>query len=129
MTHQPMKPPAVVKLTNQPNTVAASLETVMKAKREKSDHPCAHSAYGPPYSNRTRLTQKTTAINGRPPSVTRLKILGTWPPMERPKKTREEEYRILLPAEKARANTAVLIICGRTLIPARLMAMGEEGWI
>jgi len=37
MTHQPMKPPTVVKLTNQPNTVAASLETVMKVKREKSD--------------------------------------------------------------------------------------------
>ena len=76
MTHQPMKPPTVVKLTNQPNTVAAPLETVMKVKREKSDYPCAHSIYGPSYSNIKKLTQKATAINGRPPSVTRLKIFG-----------------------------------------------------
>jgi len=71
----------------------------------------------------TRLTQKATAINGRPPSVTRLNILGAWPRMERPNKTREEEYRKLLPAEKALVKTAALIMCGRTLIPARLMAM------
>jgi len=43
--------------------------------------------------------------------------------MERPNKTREEEYRKLLPAEKALVRTAALIICGRTLIPARLAAM------
>jgi hypothetical protein len=39
ITHQPMKPPTVDKLTNQPNTVAAPLETVMKVKREGSDYP------------------------------------------------------------------------------------------
>jgi hypothetical protein len=42
MTHQPMKPPMVDKLTNQPKTVAAPLETVMKVKREKSDYPYTH---------------------------------------------------------------------------------------
>ena len=43
--------------------------------------------------------------------------------MERPNKTREEEYRKLLPAEKALVKTAALMMCGRTLIPARLIAM------
>ena len=43
--------------------------------------------------------------------------------MERPNKIREEEYNILLPAEKALVKIAALIMCGRTFIPARLMAM------
>jgi hypothetical protein len=43
--------------------------------------------------------------------------------MERPNKTREEEYNILLPAEKALVKMAALMMCGRTFIPARLMAM------
>jgi len=43
--------------------------------------------------------------------------------MERPNKTREEEYRKLLPAEKALVKTAALMMCGRTSIPARLIAM------
>ena len=49
--------------------------------------------------------------------------------MERPNKTREEEYRELLPAEKALVKIAALMMCGRTLIPARLTAMtyGLEG--
>jgi len=69
------------------------------------------------------LTQKATEMNGRPPFVTLLKILGAWPRMDRPNKTREEEYRKLFPAEKALVRTAALMMCGRTLIPARLMAM------
>jgi hypothetical protein len=83
------------------------------------------------YPNERRLTQKATEINGRPPSVTRLKILGAWPWMERPNKIREEEYRTLLPAEKALVKAAALMMCGRTFIPARLTAMTyglrEEG--
>jgi len=51
--------------------------------------------------------------------------------MERPNKTREEEYRKLLPAEKALVKMPALMMCGRTLILARLMAMtyglGGEG--
>ena len=43
--------------------------------------------------------------------------------MERPNKIREEEYNILLPAEKALVKMAALMMCGRTFIPARLMAM------
>ena len=48
MTHQPIKPPAVVKLTNQPKTVEAPLETVIKVRRENRDCPCTcsvHSQY------------------------------------------------------------------------------------
>ena len=43
MTPQPMKPPTVVKLTNQPKTVLAPLETVMKARRENEDYRFTHS--------------------------------------------------------------------------------------
>ena len=43
--------------------------------------------------------------------------------MERPYKTREEAYRELVLAEKALVKMAALMICGRTWIPARLMAM------
>ena len=72
---------------------------------------------------KTRLTLKAIATNGRPPFVTRLKIFGAWPRIERPYKTREEEYRKLLPDEKALVKIAALMMCGRTRIPARSMAM------
>ena len=40
--HQLMKPLTVVSLTNQVNTVLASLETVIKVRKEKSDYPYPH---------------------------------------------------------------------------------------
>ena len=43
--------------------------------------------------------------------------------MESPNRMREEVYRELLPAEKALVKTAALMMCGRTFIPARLIAM------
>ena len=46
MTHQLMKPPMVAKLTSQPKTVEAPLETVMKVKREKRDCPCTCLVHG-----------------------------------------------------------------------------------
>ena len=49
----------VVKLTNQPNTVAAPLDTVMKVKREKSDCPYTRSARGPMYLNQTKTHTKS----------------------------------------------------------------------
>jgi len=76
MTHQPMKPPTVVKLTNQPKTVAAPLEAVMKAKRENKDYPYTRSVDGPSFPSKKRLTQKATETSGRPAFVTRLKIAG-----------------------------------------------------
>ena len=54
MTHQPMKPPTVVKFTNQPKTVAAPLEMVMKAKSENEDYPCTRSADDPPFPNKIK---------------------------------------------------------------------------
>jgi len=75
MTHQPMKPPTVVKFTNQPKTVAAPLEMVMKVKSENKDYPRTQSTIRC-VKTKTRLTQKATEISGRPPFVTRLKILG-----------------------------------------------------
>ena len=55
--------------------------------------------------------------------MTRPKIFGAWPRMERPNKIREEAYRKLFPAENALVKIAALMMCGRTWIPARLMAM------
>jgi len=43
--------------------------------------------------------------------------------MERPNKIREETYRKVLPAEKALVKMPALMMCGRTSILARLMAM------
>ena len=40
-----------------------------------------------------------------------------------PYKMREEVYKKLLPAENALVKTAALIMWGRTLIPARFIAM------
>ena len=57
MTPQPIKPPTVVKLTNQPKTVEAPLETVMKAKRENRDCPYTRSVY----SQYIRTNEKTHA--------------------------------------------------------------------
>jgi len=75
MDHQPMKPPTVVKLTNQPKTVAAPLETAMKVKRENKD--CPRTQLTVHYVRKeTRLTQKATEISGRPAFVTRPKIAG-----------------------------------------------------
>ena len=52
MVHQAMKPPAVVRCTNQPKAVDAPLETVMKVKRENKDYPCTRSVGNPPRPNR-----------------------------------------------------------------------------
>ena len=62
-------------------------------------------------------------ISGSPDPVTRLKILGACPRIDSANKTREALYRALLPAEKALVKTAALIMSGKTLIPARLIAM------
>ena len=43
--------------------------------------------------------------------------------MASPYNIREEVYRKLFPAEKALVKIAALMMLGRTLIPARLMAM------
>jgi hypothetical protein len=123
MITQPMKPPAAVKLTNQPKTVLAPREMLMKDKRENKDYPFLVQLVIHYDRTRTILTQKATEMSGSPAFVTRLKISGACPRMESPYKAREEEYRRLLPAEKALVKTAALIMCGRTLIPARFMAM------
>ena len=47
MTPQPMSPPTVVKLTNQPKTVLAPLDTVMNVKRENEDYLCVRLARDP----------------------------------------------------------------------------------
>jgi len=55
--------------------------------------------------------------------------------MERPNKIREEAYRQVLPAERPLVKMPALMMCGRTSILARLMAMtyglrgGELGLI
>jgi hypothetical protein len=54
MTHQAMKPPTVVKLTNQPKTVLAPLETVMKDKTENKDYPLAVLIGNPQYTGKCK---------------------------------------------------------------------------
>ena len=54
MVHQPMKPPTVVKLANQLNTVAVPLEMVIKVKREGNDYPYTCSVYGPLYPDQNK---------------------------------------------------------------------------
>ena len=46
-----MKPPTVVKLTNQPKTVFAPLETVIKVKRENKAYPSTSSVDDPQCPN------------------------------------------------------------------------------
>jgi len=43
--------------------------------------------------------------------------------MDRPNRIREEEYKKVLQAENALRKTAALMMWGRTLIPARLIAI------
>jgi hypothetical protein len=49
-----MKPPTVVKLTNQPKTVLAPLETVIKDKKENKDYPLAVSIGNPQYPGKCK---------------------------------------------------------------------------
>lgn len=51
------------------------------------------------------------------------KMRGACPRTARPYKMREDVKRKELPAEKAEVKTHALMMCGRALIPARLMAI------
>lgn len=66
---------------------------------------------------------KSTAARGRPFFVQYVKILGACPRRARPYNTREEEKRNELPAENAEVKMHALMMCGRTLMPERVMAM------
>lgn len=64
-----------------------------------------------------------SAQTGRPPLVQRRKIFGALPSSARAYRVRDEAYRSELPADQAEMRITALMIDGRALMPALLIAI------
>jgi len=101
---QPKNPPTVERLTNQLNTVSAPDEMFMRASKEN-------------------MLENATATQGRPLFVHFVKTLGACPRRARPYRIRDEQKRNEFAALNALVVTPALMMLGRTLIPALVIAM------
>lgn len=91
---------------------------------EKREQRLQWSVSKPKRSGSTaKLTQNPTAMMGNPFFVHLAKIRGAWPRRASPYKIRDEVNKKLLPAENALVKTPALMMWGKTLIPALLMAI------
>jgi len=99
-----MKPDTVDRLTNQLNTVAPPEVTDMKERH-------------------TGREVTMIATKGKPDEVQYVRNFGAWPRNANPYMTRDPQNKPLLAAEKAEVKTPALIIDGRTLMPAVVIAM------
>jgi hypothetical protein len=61
-----MKPLTVLRLTNQPKTVLAPLETVMKVRRENKDYPFTHSISNLPWSTEDKTHTESDGNQWKP---------------------------------------------------------------
>ena len=102
--HQVKNPPTVDRFTNQLNTVSESVDTFMNDKNANA-------------------LAASTAKSGSPLLVQYANTFGACPRSASPYSTRDEQNRNELPAENADVNTPALMMCGSTLIPARVIAI------
>jgi hypothetical protein len=70
-----------------------------------------------------KILENPTAIRGSPEFVHLAKILGACPRRARPYRIRDEQKRNEFAALNALVMTPALMMLGRTLIPAFVMAM------
>lgn len=74
-------------------------------------------------ANHAKQDVAKTAMIGNPLLVHLVKMIGACPRNARPYKIRDEQYRKELPAEKAEVKMAALMMEGRTVMPALVIAM------